>query len=106
MIRRFEFSDFDGFQDLETFYKLFAVCLLDADYEHLIFDLRGVRFMTPEALLSLVCASKVWSTEKGSSVQWQMNDNDVLGLGVLDAGKFRKGRKTLFLRSKTVDEVE
>ena len=29
-----------------------------------------------------------------------------MGLGVLDAGKFRKGRQGPFFRSKTVDEVE
>lgn len=74
MAFQFKFESLSGFQDIENFYQEFADQLLKEYPHEAEFDLEIIDFITPEALLSLLCASQHWKIKKGSPVKWIVNE--------------------------------
>jgi len=76
-MNKFAFPRLKGFQDLENFYDAFVPQLMQGD-EGAIFELSNLTFFPPEALLSLVCASRLWHTMTGHAVEWRVENEDTL----------------------------
>jgi hypothetical protein len=77
-MNKFAFSRLNGFQDLENFYTSFIPQLLQGDVRGAAFEFSSLTFFPPEALLSLVCASKLWHSMTGHAVEWRIENEDTL----------------------------
>jgi hypothetical protein len=71
----FQLNKLDGFSNIELFYHDFAVYLYKDISTTAVFDLNDVVFITPEALLALLCASKHWRIAKGTKVEWRASES-------------------------------
>lgn len=74
----FVFPRLNGFQDLENFYDAFIPQLMQGDVRGAVFELSNLTFFPPEALLSLVCASRLWHAMTGHGVEWRLENEDTL----------------------------
>lgn len=70
----FILDELRGFNDLEIFYKEFIFHLHNGAHKSIIFDLSHIDFLTLEALLALLCASKYWRMFIGTKVEWRASD--------------------------------
>jgi hypothetical protein len=77
-MKKFTFPRLNGFQDLENFYDSFMPQLMQSTLKGAIFELSSLSFFPPEALLSLLCASRLWHTMTGHVVEWQVENEDTL----------------------------
>lgn len=77
-MNKFTFPRLNGFQDLENFYTSFIPQLLQGDVRGAVFEFSSLTFFPPEALLSLVCASKLWHAMTGHAVEWRIENEDTL----------------------------
>lgn len=68
----------NGFQDLENFYDSFIPQLMHGNGPGAVFELSDLSFFPPEALLSLVCASRLWYSKTGHAVEWRIENEDTL----------------------------
>lgn len=75
---KFAFPRLKGFQELEKFYDAFVPQLIQGDVRGAVFELSNLTFFPPEALLSLVCASRLWHTMTGHAVEWRVENEDTL----------------------------
>ena len=75
MIHIFQFDDLGSPKDIEDFYRDFTYRLSDNSTDSIILDLKAIEFLTIEALLSLLCASKHWHSIKGTKVEWRASDS-------------------------------
>lgn len=78
MMNKFAFPRLNGFQDLENFYDSFIPQLMQGNVRGAVFELSNLTFFPPEALLSLVCASRLWHTMTGHAVEWRLENEDTL----------------------------
>jgi len=78
MMNKFAFPRLNGFQDLENFYDSFIPQLMQGNVGGAVFELSNLTFFPPEALLSLVCASRLWHTMTGHAVEWRLENEDTL----------------------------
>ncbi len=74
MLHVFKLDKANGFGDIEEFYRDFTPVLRDDLYRSAVFDLQNIEFLTLEALLALICASKLWRETKDEPVEWQTSD--------------------------------
>jgi len=77
-MNKFAFPRLNGFQDLENFYDSFIPQLMQGNVRGAIFELSNLTFFPPEALLSLVYASRLWHRMTGHVVEWQLENEDTL----------------------------
>lgn len=77
-MNKFIFPHLNGFQDLEKFYAFFMPELMQGEGRGAVLELQNLSFFPPEALLSLVCASKLWHTITGHVVEWRLDNEDAL----------------------------
>ncbi|MEO8612407.1 MAG: ATP-binding protein [Chloroflexota bacterium] len=68
----------NGFQDLENFYDSFIPQLMQGNVRGAVFELSNLSFFPPEALLSLLCASRLWHRMTGHAVEWRLENEDTL----------------------------
>lgn len=74
-----EVSNLTGFQDIETFYDSISHYLTSANVnDNLSLDLVNLNRLPPEALLSLLCISKLWHGMTGHAVEWRSQNEDTL----------------------------
>src|SRR5579859_7530529 len=74
----FQFRSITGFDGLESFYQDFERQLGNDAVSQAVFNLCGLSFVTPELLIPLVCATRIWAESKGQRVRWDLKDDDVL----------------------------
>jgi len=77
-MNKFVFPRLNGFQDLENFYDSFIPQLMQGNVRGAIFELSNLSFFPPEALLSLLCASRLWYRMTGHAVEWRLGNEDTL----------------------------
>jgi hypothetical protein len=77
-MNKFAFPRLNGFQDLENFYDSFIPQLMQGNVRGAVFELSNLTFFPPEALLSLVCASRLWHRMTGHAVEWRLENEDTL----------------------------
>lgn len=77
-MNKFAFPRLNGFQDLENFYDSFIPQLMQGHVRGAVFELSNLSFFPPEALLSLLCASRVWHRMTGHAVEWRLENEDTL----------------------------
>jgi hypothetical protein len=77
-MNKFAFPRLNGFQDLENFYASFIPQLMQGDVRGAVFELSNLSFFPPEAVLSLVCASRLWHAMTGHAVEWRLENEDTL----------------------------
>lgn len=77
-MNKFAFPRLNGFQDLEIFYDAFIPQLMQGDVRGAVFEFSNLTFFPPEALLSLVCASRLWHAMTGHAVEWRLENEDTL----------------------------
>jgi hypothetical protein len=77
-MNKFAFPCLNGFQDLEKFYDLFIPELMKGNVRGAVLELHNLSFFPPEALLSLICASRLWHTITGHVVEWRLDNEDTL----------------------------
>ena len=77
-MNKFVFPRLNGFQDLENFYDSFIPQLMQGNVRGAVFELSNLTFFPPEALLSLVCASRLWHRMTGHAVEWRLKNEDTL----------------------------
>jgi len=75
---KFAFPHLNGFQDLENFYDSFIPQMMQGNAQGAVFELSNLSFFPPEALISLVCASKLWHRMTGHAVEWRLENEDTL----------------------------
>jgi hypothetical protein len=68
MVYRVSAKSLGGFNDLERFYTEFAPLLSDQSIEAIELDLASVTFLTPEAVLALLCVGRLWRNSRGRAV--------------------------------------
>ncbi|HUN09888.1 MAG TPA: ATP-binding protein [Aggregatilineales bacterium] len=74
----FTFPRLNGFQDLENFYTSFIPQLMQGKVRGAVLELSNLSFFPPEALLSLLCASRLWHRMTGHAVEWRLENEDTL----------------------------
>jgi hypothetical protein len=77
-MNNFTFPRLNGFQDLENFYTSFIPQLMQGKVRGAVFELSNLAFFPPEALLSLLCASRLWHRMTGHAVEWRLENEDTL----------------------------
>ncbi len=77
-MNKFAFPRLNGFQDLENFYDSFIPQLMQGNVRGAVFELSNLTFFPPEALLSLLCASRLWHRMTGYAVEWRLENEDTL----------------------------
>lgn len=75
---KFAFPSLSGFSDLENFYASFIPQLVQGNDRGAIFEFSNLTFFPPEALLSLVCASRLWHIRTGHAIEWRVENEDTL----------------------------
>jgi len=68
MVHRFSVRSLCGFYDLERLYSEFVTVLSDQRIKAIELDLSLVTFLTPEAVLALLCIGRLWFNSRGSAV--------------------------------------
>lgn len=77
-MNKFALPHLNGFQDLEKFYDLFIPQLMQDSVRGAVLELYNLSFFPPEALMSLICASRLWHTMTGHAVEWRLENEDTL----------------------------
>lgn len=78
MIMHLSPASLDGFDAIESFYRDFVHALNQPNAHTCLFNLSAIDFLSPEAVLSLITASKLWHRSTGNKIQWQVSNQDVL----------------------------
>ncbi|MBE7512430.1 MAG: hypothetical protein HS103_06405 [Anaerolineales bacterium] len=77
MKHRLKMNNLTGFDDIECFYNDFADCLSEPAIQQLEFDLTAVTFMTPETVLALLSAARLWYNNRGCAITLASIDRQV-----------------------------
>lgn len=77
MVYRFSARNLGGFNDLERLYTEFEAVLSDQRIEAIELDLSHVAFLTPEAVLALLCVGRLWFNSRGCAVSLSSIDPQV-----------------------------
>lgn len=75
----FQPAQLRGFRDIEDLYETFNTHLSEKNNIAII-DIRHIDFLPLEALMSLLCMSKIWFISTGSKVRWNVHENVALYL--------------------------